>query len=227
MRILVVEDNQRVANFLVRGLKAEGHQTLLAEDGQKGLEMALQEQPEIIILDRMLPLMDGMEVLQELRSRRVSSRILILSAMSELADKVSGLKMGADDYMTKPFEFEELLARLESLSRRVDQKAKENLYTYRDLTMNLDTLEVKRQDKNIVLTPKELAILELLIAHPKKVFSRERILANVWDSNEDPMTNIVDVYIKKLRNKIDSDFDTSYIKTFRGIGYSLNADEEE
>lgn len=227
MKILVVEDNQRVASFLIRGLKAEGYQTLHAEDGRKGLEMALQEQPELIILDRMLPHMDGMEVLQEIRAQRVKTRILILSALSEVTDKVTGLRMGADDYMAKPFEFEELLARLESLSRRVDKVETVKVLTYKDLTLNLETLEVKRSDKSITLTPKELAILELLMTNPKKVFSRERILANVWDSNEDPMTNIVDVYIKKLRTKIDSDFPVPYIKTFRGVGYSLNADVDD
>lgn len=225
MKILVVEDNQKVASFLVRGLKAEGYQTLLAEDGQQGLQIALNEQPDIIILDRMLPIVDGMEVLQELRARRAQSKILILSALSQVTDKVAGLRMGADDYMAKPFEFEELLARIESLARRKSEKKENQSYCYKDLTLNLETLEVKRQGRNISLTPKELAILELLISNPKKVFSRERILANVWDSNEDPMTNIVDVYIKKLRGKIDSDFNVSYIKTFRGIGYSLNAED--
>lgn len=227
MKILIVEDNPRVSSFLVRGLKAEGYLTLLAEDGQKALEMAAEENPEIVILDRMLPLIDGMEVLQELRARKQNCRILILSALAQVSDKIMGLKMGADDYMSKPFEFEELLARIESLSRRIEKPNIEKIYTYQDLSLNLETLEVKRKDKIINLTPKELAILELLISSPKKVFSRERILSNVWDSTEDPMTNIVDVYIKKLRSKIDEGYSEQYIKTHRGVGYSLNLETDE
>lgn len=224
MKILVVEDNPRVSSFLVRGLKAEGYQVILAEDGQRALEMAEQENPEIIILDRMLPIMDGMEVLQEVRSRKINSRILILSALAQVSDKISGLKMGADDYMAKPFEFEELLARIESLSRRSESSQISKVLEFQDLSLNLETLEVKRANKSITLTPKELAILELLISNPKKVFSRERILSNVWDASSDPMTNIVDVYIKRLRAKIDDGFDVAYIKTYRGVGYSINAE---
>lgn len=227
MKVLIVEDNPRVSSFLVRGLKAEGYLALLAEDGQKAIQMAVSEMPEIIILDRMLPLMDGMEVLQEIRARKLNSRILILSALSQVSDKIMGLKMGADDYMAKPFEFEELLARIAALSRRTEKTEVQKIYTYKELTLNMDTLEVRRKEKLISLTPKELAILELLISSPKKVFSRERILSNVWDSTEDPMTNIVDVYIKKLRSKIDEGFGESYIKTFRGIGYSLSSDGDE
>jgi len=226
VKILVVEDNPKVASFLIRGLKAEGYQTLLAENGQQGLQIALDEKPDLVILDRMLPLIDGMEVLQELRAQQSKCRILILSTLSQITDKVAKLRMGADDYMAKPFEFEELLARIQALVRRSESIKESHIYAYKDLTLNLDTLEVIREGRQISLTPKELAILELLISHPKKVFSRERILANVWDSNEDPMTNIVDVYIKKLRSKIDSDFSVSYIKTFRGVGYSLNAEDE-
>lgn len=227
MKVLIVEDNPRVSSFLVRGLKAEGYLALLAEDGQKAIHMAINETPEIIILDRMLPLMDGMEVLQEIRARKLNCRILILSALSQVTDKILGLKMGADDYMAKPFEFEELLARIAALSRRTEKAEVQKVYVYKDLILNMDTLEVRRKDKQISLTPKELAILELLISSPKKVFSRERILSNVWDSTEDPMTNIVDVYIKKLRSKIDEGFSESYIKTFRGIGYSLSSENDE
>lgn len=227
MKILVVEDNQRVSSFLMRGLRAEGYQVMLAEDGQKALEMAGHENPEIIILDRMLPLLDGMEVLQEIRTRKLKARVLILSALSQVSDKVMGLKMGADDYMAKPFEFEELLARIETLSRRTDSSVPPKILSYLDLSLNLETLEVHRNGKAISLTPKELAILELLLSNPKKVFSRERILSNVWDTSEDPMTNIVDVYIKRLRTKIDEGFETPYIKTFRGVGYSIHADSLE
>ena len=225
MKVLIAEDDSRVANFLMRGLKAEGYQTLLAENGKLALDLAIKESPDLIILDRMLPLLNGIEVLQELRSRQIKSRILILSALSQVSEKIEGLRMGADDYMAKPFEFEELLARLESLSRRLDSEIKVTKHTYKDLTLELNTLEVRRANKKISLTAKELAILELLISEPKKVFSRERILANAWDSNEDPMTNIVDVYIKRLRDKIDTGFEESYIKTYRGIGYSLNAED--
>ncbi len=226
MKILIVEDNPRVSSFLVRGLKAEGYQTILAEDGQIAVQIADFEKPDIIILDRMLPLMDGMEVLQEIRSRKLNCRVLILSALSQVSDKITGLKMGADDYMSKPFEFEELLARIISLSRRTEKSVEQKIFQYKELIVNMDTLEVRRNEKLISLTPKEMAILELLITNPKKVFSRERILSNVWDSTEDPMTNIVDVYIKKLRTKIDEGFGEPYIKTQRGIGYSLNAETD-
>lgn len=227
MKILVVEDNQRVSSFIVRGLKAEGHQVILAEDGRQALDMAVSEAPDLIILDRMLPHMDGMEVLQEIRARKAKCRILILSALAQVSDKVAGLKMGADDYMAKPFEFEELLARIESLGRRYDSPPTSKKIEYLELSLDLETLEVKRNEKSISLTPKELAILELLLSSPKKVFSRERILSNVWDTSEDPLTNIVDVYIKRLRSKIDEGFDVPYIKTYRGIGYSLNADSTD
>ena len=225
MKILIAEDDMRVANFLLRGLKAEGHSVCHAENGQIALDLALSEKPDLLILDRMLPLVDGIEVLQEIRSRKYKLKILILSAMGQTQDKVTGLKMGADDYLAKPFEYEELLARIDALGRRDSSQEISKHIVYNDLSIDSDTLEVKRAGKIIRLTPKELAILELLMSHPKKVFSRERILANVWDITDDPLTNIVDVYIKKIRTKINEGFDVDYIKTYRGVGYSLNAEE--
>lgn len=222
MKILVVEDDQRVANFLVRGLKAEGYNTFHAENGEVALEMAMSNNPDLIILDRMLPVIDGIEVLQKIRTQKLKSKIIILSALSQVSDRIEGLKMGADDYVAKPFEFEELLARIEAVSRREGVVTTEKKYTFQDLTLNLETMEVTRDGKSINLTPKEIAILELLISNPKKVFSRERILSNVWDTQEDPMTNIVDVYIKRLREKIDIEGKVSLIKTVRGFGYSIS-----
>ena len=222
MKILVVEDDQRVASFLVRGLKAEGYNTFHADNGQVGFEMALNEKPDLIILDRMLPVIDGIEVLQKIRAQKIPARIIILSALAQVNDRVEGLRMGADDYIAKPFEFEELLARVEAVARRNNIELATKNYKFLDLELNLETFEVHRSGTQISLTPKELAILELLISNPKKVFSRERILANVWEINEDPLTNIVDVYIKKLREKIDFNGVTPIIKTVRGFGYSLN-----
>lgn len=222
MKVLIVEDDVRVASFLLRGLKSEGYSTLLAENGLKALELSESETPDVIILDRMLPIIDGIEVLQQIRAKKIKTRIIILSALSNVSDRIEGLKMGADDYMAKPFEFEELIARVQALARRSDSVNTNRIYTFKDLKLDLESLEVTRGKQLINLTPKELAILELLISNPKKVFSRERILANVWDTNEDPMTNIIDVYIKKLREKIDLKDCQPLIKTVRGFGYCLS-----
>lgn len=225
MRILIVEDDSRVSSFLVRGLKAEGYSVQLATDGEQGLALAIEEKPEVIILDRMLPLLDGIDVLLRIREHKINTKILMLSALGNLEDKVKGLKMGADDYLSKPFQFEELLARIQALGRRDYTQEKDRVLVVGDLTLNLESLKVIRAKTDIQLTAKELAILELLMSSPQKVFSRERILANVWDAQEDPMTNVVDVYIKRLRNKIDVGFEKSYIKTFRGVGYSISSED--
>ena len=225
MNVLVVEDDVRVADFLERGLKAEGYAITLARNGNKGLELARAGDYALIILDWMLPGMNGIEITQALRAGRVMTPILMLTAMGALTDRVQGLRVGADDYLVKPFAFEELLARMEALRRRADAgsaaKPPESL-ELADLTLDRNKMQVHRAGKRIELTAKELAVLELLLTTPQRVFSRERILANVWGASEDPLTNVVDVYIRRLRVKIDEGFDPPLIRTVRGFGYKID-----
>ena len=225
MNVLVVEDDVRVADFLERGLKAEGYTITLARNGSKGLELARAGDYALIILDWMLPGLNGIEITQALRAGRIMTPILMLTAMGALTDRVQGLRVGADDYLVKPFAFEELLARMEALRRRADAgsaaKPPESL-ELADLTLDRNKMQVHRAGKRIELTAKELAVLELLLTTPQRVFSRERILANVWGASEDPLTNVVDVYIRRLRVKIDEGFDPPLIRTVRGFGYKID-----
>jgi DNA-binding response OmpR family regulator len=206
MNILVVEDDARVADFLLRGLGAEGYRVQLARTGPEGLELARSSELSLLLLDLMLPGLSGLELCQTLRAEGHHVPVLMLTALSNTEDKVSGLRLGADDYLTKPFAFEELLARIEALLRRGRER-----------------MEVTRAGKLVPLTAKELAFLELLMAAPGRVYSRERILSNVWGTNEDPLTNIVDVYVRRLRGKIDEGHSVALLKTVRGLGYRLDA----
>ena len=223
MRILIVEDEARIADFLQRGLRAEGHFCVVANDGEAGLSLALDGDFDLILLDMMLPGIHGRDVCQQLRMNKINTPLIILSAMDSLDDVIAGLRMGADDYMTKPFSFEELLARIETVMRRSSEIAKEeqSLATGR-LAFDRQSLRFSVDGKDIKMTAKELAIIELLMSNPGTLFSRERILSNVWGLNMDPLTNVVDVYIGKLRKKIDSDDADSMIETVRGLGYRLN-----
>lgn len=221
-KIHIIEDDARVSQFLKRGLLAEGYQVVVFTNGQDGMDGFFEDMPDLLILDRMLPLISGLDILQEIRMRGSSQPVLMLSAMGQVEEKIQGLKMGADDYLAKPFDFEELLARIEALLRRSAEIAvSTKTLEMNDLSLNLENLQVWRADKRIVLTAKELALLELLMSKPDKVFSRERILANVWDNSNDPLTNIVDVYIKRLRQKLNEGYEELYIQTHRGLGYSL------
>ena len=228
MNVLVVEDDVRVADFLERGLKAEGYAITLARNGNKGLELARAGDYALIILDWMLPGLNGIEITQALRAGRIMTPILMLTAMGALTDRVQGLRVGADDYLVKPFAFEELLARMEALCRRADAgsaaRPPESL-VLADLTLDRNKMQVHRAGKRIELTAKELAVLELLLTTPQRVFSRERILANVWGASEDPLTNVVDVYIRRLRVKIDEGFDPPLIRTVRGFGYKIDTSD--
>ena len=223
MRILIVEDEVRIADFLQRGLRAEGHFCVVANDGEAGLSLALDGDFDLILLDMMLPGIHGRDVCQQLRMNKINTPLIILSAMDSLDDVIAGLRMGADDYMTKPFSFEELLARIETVMRRSSEIASEeqSLATGR-LAFDRQSLRFSVDGKDIKMTAKELAIIELLMSNPGTLFSRERILSNVWGLNMDPLTNVVDVYIGKLRKKIDSDDTESMIETVRGLGYRLN-----
>jgi DNA-binding response OmpR family regulator len=223
MRILIVEDESRIADFLQRGLRAEGHFCVIANDGEAGLSLALEGDFDLLLLDMMLPGMHGREVCQQLRMNKINTPLIILSAMDSLDDVIAGLRMGADDYMTKPFSFEELLARIETVMRRGSQVAsEEESLEVGPLAFDRQSLRFSVEGKDIKMTAKELAIIELLMSNPGTLFSRERILSNVWGLNMDPLTNVVDVYIGKLRKKIDADADNSMIETVRGLGYRLN-----
>ena len=223
MRILIVEDEVRIADFLQRGLRAEGHFPVVANDGEAGLALALEGDFDLLLLDMMLPGLHGRDVCQQLRMNKINTPLIILSAMDTLDDVIAGLRMGADDYMTKPFSFEELLARIETVMRRSSSVGNEaQLLEVGSLTFDRESLRFSVAGEEIKMTAKELAIIELLMSHPGTLFSRERILSNVWGLNMDPLTNVVDVYIGKLRKKIDGDNTDSMIETVRGLGYRLN-----
>ena len=226
MNVLLIEDEPRVADFIDRGLRAETHGVTVAPTGSAGIDLAKTGEFDVIVLDLMLPDMHGYDVCNRLRLEGDHTPILMLTAMDTLDDKIKGLKVGADDYLTKPFDFDELLARIEALFRRSHHFApSSNMIQVADLVLDKDLLEVKRGDEVIKLTAKELAILELLMSAPGRVFSRTRILNQVWGYSEDPLTNVVDVYIARLRRKIDTEGRQPLLETVRGHGYRLKAHE--
>ncbi|HDZ45779.1 hypothetical protein LCGC14_0191510 [marine sediment metagenome] len=231
MHIVLVEDDARIRDFLYRGLTAEGHRVDAFSEGQTALLHILQCAREVdttlpvIILDRLLPDIGGIEVCRNLRTAGITFPVLMLTALDSVEDKVSGLEAGADDYLAKPFAFEELLARLGALTRRHEGHAcsPDKLLWVGDLCLDREQCCATRAGHRIELTPKELAILELLMSTPGKLFSRERILSSVWGASEDPLTNIVNVYIRRLRSKLDINPSTdSLITTQRGFGYRIN-----
>lgn len=224
MKVLIIEDDEKVGSFLSRGLKAEGYLTMLLSDGLNALQIVRQYEPDVIVLDRMLPQLDGLTLCQQIRSQQIPCRILILSALSEVDERVKGLRDGADDYLGKPFHFEELLARIEALAKRDITLEHQRQLQIADLTLDLDSMQAQRAGQPLTLTAKELGILELLMSNSGKVFSRERILTNVWGLNEDPLTNIVDVYVARLRKKIDDPHPVKLLHTRRGLGYYLQAE---
>jgi DNA-binding response OmpR family regulator len=225
MRVLLVEDDQRIVDFVQRGLKAEGYVVEVARNGLEAIALGTGGQFQAIILDLGLPDLNGRQVCERLRNAGVGTPILILTARDAVQDKVTGLRSGADDYMTKPFAFEELLARIEALMRRRGGEIKPEIKEFRiaDLILNVEIHEVKRGATLIDLTPKEFALLECFMRMPGKVLSRTRILEQVWGYSADPLTNVVDVYIRQLRRKIDDDYDLKLLKTVRGFGYKLDA----
>ncbi len=225
MRVLLVEDDERIVDFVQRGLKAEGYVVEVAHSGLESVALATEGKFEAIILDLGLPDLNGRQVCERLRSSGVDTPILMLTARDTVQDKVAGLRSGADDYLTKPFAFEELLARIEVLMRRRSSETKAEVKELRiaDLVLNREIHEVRRGGKLIDLTPKEFSLLECFMRMPGKVLSRTRILEQVWGYSADPLTNVVDVYIRQLRRKIDDDFDLKLLKTVRGFGYKLDA----
>ena len=225
MHILVIEDDSRVADFLSRGLRAERHTVQMAKNGIEGLALARSSECHIILLDVMLPGIDGIELCQTLRGERRNTPVLMLTALATVEDRVSGLRCGADDYLTKPFSFDELLARIDALYRRSGQVTELiSLLAVGDLVFDREKMRVERGGRFINLTARELALLEMLMRYPGRLYSRERILSNVWGVNEDPLTNVVDVYISRLRAKVDTGHAVQLIKTVRGLGYKIDTD---
>lgn len=228
MRLLIIEDDKRISGFLLRGLRAEGHTCVHSANGREGFSLGLEGDFDLIILDLMLPEMHGHEICQELRFRQNQTPILMLTALDEISDIVHGLKMGADDYMTKPFNYEEFLARIEALGRRgKKQEPAGDMLQIGEVTFDRSAMRVQVAGDFVEFTVKELAILDLLMSNPGKLFSRERILSNVWGLGMDPLTNVVDVYIGKLRKKLQQDVAGLAIVTVRGLGYRLVEKEEE
>jgi len=224
MRLLVVEDEKRIADFLARGLEEAGYQVEVAPDGHTAIEKLHAGAYDLIILDLMLPDMGGMEVLAKIRSGKVFAPVMILSARGAVDDRVTGLEQGADDYLVKPFAFLELLARVRALLRR-GQPAPEKLQAA-DLTLDLIRRKVSRAGEPIELAPKEFGILEYMMRNQGRPLSRTMIVEHVWDMDYDGLTNIVDVYIRHLRSKIDDRFEQKLIHTVRGIGYMIGASEK-
>ncbi len=218
MRILIIEDDEAIARVLQRGLRAHGHQTVLAETGEDGVLLATDETVELIILDISLPGLNGHQVLERIRGARSRLPVLMLTARSDLDSKVKALNAGADDYLTKPFAFEELLARIHAITRRLDQPESSQI---RAGQLRLDLLAQRawRDDELIELTAREFALLKYFMRHPNQVLSRQQILDGVWEYDFDPESNIVDVYVRYLRNKIDAPGQPSLIVTVRGAGY--------
>jgi heavy metal response regulator len=218
-----VEDEKKVASFIKQGLEEEGYAVDVAPDGEKGLEMALDRVHDLIILDISLPKIDGLQVLKKLRQQRVSIPVLLLTVRAAIEDKVLGLDAGADDYLTKPFAFEELVARVRALMRR-RAEAEPALLRVADLILDPARRVVSRGGEKIEMTAKEFALLEYLMRNPGRVLTRTQIIEHVWNYDFDTMTNIIDVYVNYLRKKIDSGRDPKLIHTVRGVGYVLKAE---
>ncbi len=220
MRLLVVEDEKKVSSFIKKGLEEEGYAVDVAFDGKTGLEMAMDAVHDLIVLDIHLPGMDGLSVLHELRLKKVSTPVLLLTVRANIEDKVLGLDAGADDYLTKPFAFQELVARIRALLRR-QTDAKLPVLRFADLTLDPASRTVLRGGRKIDLTAKEYSLIDYFIRNPGRVLTRAMIADHVWDYNFDSMTNIIDVYVNYLRRKIDSDREPKLIHTVRGVGYVL------
>lgn len=221
MRILLVEDDQKIASFIIKGLKQAGFAIDYAADGEKGLNKALIGEYDAAVIDIMLPVLDGLSLIQEVRQQRVNTPVIVLSAKRSVDDRVRGLQAGGDDYLTKPFAFSELLARVQALIRRGKGESEPVRLNFEDLSLNLLTREVTRGEVNIDLQPREFALLEYLLRNAERVVSRTMIMEHVWGYNFDPQTNVVEARICRLRDKVDKPFETKLIHTVRGVGYVL------
>jgi two-component system OmpR family response regulator len=221
MRILVIEDDDKISSFIVKGLRQHGFAVDHAGDGEEGLSMMRAVNYDAAIVDIMLPQLDGLSLIRQIRQSRIFTPILILSAKVTVDDRVAGLQAGGDDYLTKPFAFSELLARVQALIRRATHTAEPTTLSAGDITMDLVSRQVTRAGQKIELQSREFALLELLLRDPGKVVTKTMILEHIWDYSFDPQTNVVDVLVHRLRAKIDKDFPVKLIQTVRGVGYVL------
>ena len=221
MRILLVEDDVKIASFVEKGLQAAGYAVDHAPDGEAGLHLALTEPYDVAVIDVMLPKRDGLSLIEELRRKKINTPVIILSAKDSVDDRVKGLQTGSDDYITKPFAFSELLARVQALIRRAGGLSEPTRLVVGNLAMNLLSREVVREGRRIELQPIEFSLLEYLLRNAGRVVSKTMIMEHVWDYNFDPQTNVVEARISRLRDKIDRDFSKKLIHTIRGVGYVL------
>ena len=225
MRLLLIEDDQKIASFIIKGFKAEGFAVDHAPDGLMGLDLGLTEPYDVIVVDLMLPKLDGLAVIENLRKQKVTVPVIILSAKDSVDDRVKGLQIGSDDYLPKPFAFAELSARVQALMRRSSGPAETIDLTVGDLSLNLITRDVERGGRRIDLQPLEYSLLAYLMRNAGKVVSKTMIMEHVWDYHFDPQTNVVEARICRLRDKIDKGFPTKLIHTIRGVGYVLRQDQ--
>ena len=223
MRILIVEDDLEAAGAMVRGLPESGHDCVSAADGEAGLTEARAGEFDVMIVDRMMPKMDGVTLIQTLRREGDQTPVLFLSALGEINDRVDGLKAGGDDYLVKPYAFAELIARVEALARRRETGSVQTLLRVGDLEMDLIARTVHRQGQEIDLQPREFQLLEFMMRHAGQAVTRTMLLEKVWEYHFDPQTNVIDVHISRLRSKIDKGFDRAMLQTVRGAGYRLDA----
>ncbi|MBA2124673.1 DNA-binding response regulator [Hyphomicrobium methylovorum] len=221
MRVLVIEDDRETAQFLQKSLKENGHTADLAADGEEGLAFATDGSYDVLIVDRMLPRLDGLSVVKTLRADGNRTPALILSALGEVDDRVKGLRAGGDDYLTKPYAYSELLARVEALGRRTVPEEQQTRYTVGDLVLDRLSHRVTRAGEHILLQPREYRLLEYLMKHAGQVVTRTMLLEHVWDYHFDPQTNVIDVHVSRLRAKIDKSFDKPLLHTVRGAGYTI------
>jgi two-component system OmpR family response regulator len=221
MRILVVEDDSKIASFIVNGLKQNGYAVDAAANGEQALDLASGVKYDAAIFDVMLPKLDGLSLLGLLRKKKIFTPVLFLSAKASVDDRIRGLQAGGDDYLTKPFVFSELLARVQALIRRATHATEPASLSAGDLTLDLHTREVTRAGQRIELHPREFSLLEMLLRHQGRVITKTMILENIWDYSYEPQTNVVDVLVSRLRGKIDKDFPVKLIQTIRGVGYAL------
>ena len=223
MRLLLVEDDQKIASFVTRGLKEAGFAVDHAADGRNGLHLAVTENYAAAVIDLMLPHVDGLKLIEQMRRQKIQTPVLVLSAKRSVDDRVKGLETGCDDYLTKPFAFSELLARVNALIRRASDQAEPSRLVAGELTIDLLKRKVERAGQEIELQPREFSLLEYLMRNAGRVVSKTLIMEHVWNYHFDPQTNVVDVLVCRLRNKIDRNFDTPMIHTIRGVGYVLKA----
>ena len=221
MKLLIIEDDQIIADFIIKGMKEAGFSTEHANDGESGLQLALTGNFDLAIVDVMLPKRDGLSVISKIRAKKINMPIIILSAKRSVDERISGLQSGSDDYLTKPFSFSELLARVEAILRRANHIVESSTISIKDLEIDLLSRSVNRSGKKIDLQPREFALLEYLMRNKGRVVSKTMIMERVWDYNFDPGTNVVEARISKLRDKIDKGFPDPLIHTIRGLGYVI------